>query len=187
MPLPQQVIEQLNREPVRTPGWSWQMLLFSSTVFFISLATYFGLVYGYQPYLNGTVEQLKQDEKRFAKAISDEDQKNLILFYSQLDHMKTILDRHVISSALFDWLEKNTQANIAFSRFGLNSGNGQLTLSGTARDVADLVQQLQIFQDASSVDRISVGNVTVAQTGGWQFDITLFLKPESLRGSTTAR
>ena len=45
MPLPQNVTEQLSRVPVRAQGVSAQLLMLTSLIFFISLASYVGLKY----------------------------------------------------------------------------------------------------------------------------------------------
>jgi len=51
MPLPDKVIEQLGREPPKTPGWSFGIVMFSGTILFIAVFIYFGLTLGYEPYL----------------------------------------------------------------------------------------------------------------------------------------
>ena len=58
MALPQKVLEQLGREPPKTPGWAGQFLMFSSTIFFVSLVVYIGLVFGYRPYITSEVKKL---------------------------------------------------------------------------------------------------------------------------------
>lgn len=120
MPLPEKVIEQLGREPPRTPGWSGQLLIFSSTVLFISVFIYFGLTFGYQTYLKSQVQKIKDQVQAFSQQIPADEQAKIASFYSQLTNLKSLLANHVFSSQIFGWLEKNTQANIYWNRFSLD-------------------------------------------------------------------
>ncbi len=184
MPLPEQVVERLGREPVRTPGWSGQLLMFAATIFFISLAIYLGLVFGYQPYLKSEVNKLENQIQRFSQEIPQADQESLASFYSQLLNLDSLLRKHTTSSPLFNWLEKYTQPNIYYTKFDFNSGNRQLFLSGFAKTTADFVQQLQIFQADPQVERLTVNSLTLSVSGTWQFNIILFLNPNLLSQSS---
>lgn len=176
MALPQKVIEQLGREPSRTPGWAGQILMFSGTIFFISLVIYFGLNFGYKTYLNSTVKKLQDQVATFSQQISVEDQKKIISFYSQISNLKTALTNHVFSSQLFSWLEKNTQVNVFFDKFNLNVANNQLSLSGVAKTMDDVNQQLVIFQSQENVSKLALGSVNF--TGGiWRFETVLSFHP----------
>ena len=175
MALPEQVVERLSREPVQTPGWSSRLLMFAGTIFFITLAIYFGLTFGYKPYLDNQVKQLDDQIQKFTQEIPISDQNQLAVFYSQLANLDGILRGHVISSPLFDWLGGRTQSNIAYAKFNFAARTGQLALNGVAKTMNDFIQQLQIFQAESLVQRINVNSLTVSSNGGWQFDMMLFL------------
>ncbi|MBI4085653.1 MAG: hypothetical protein HY433_00165 [Candidatus Liptonbacteria bacterium] len=174
MALPEQVVDRLSREPVHTPGWSGQLLMFAATIFFISVGVYLGLMFGYKPYLNSKISGLDAQIQKFTQEIPLSDQEQLISFYSQLSNLGGILQKHVISSALFDWLEKNTSANIYYTRFNFSPGTNQLALTGAAKTTNDFIQQLQAFQNESAVERINVNSLNVSSNGTWQFDFVLF-------------
>lgn len=177
MPLPEQVVEQLSRESPRTAGWSKQLLMFSSTVFVASLLVYLGIILGYLPYLNSRVEQFDSQIKAFNQKIPAEEQASLIGFYSQLANLDQLLKNHVLISPLFDWLEKNTEANVYFTKLSLNTSNRQVILAGVAKSVGDFTSQLQIFKEDQGVDRLSFNNLSIGAGGLWQFDLVLFFKP----------
>jgi len=185
MALPEQVVERLSREPLVTPGWSGRLLMFAGTIFFLSLAVYVGLTFGYKPYLSAQVQHLDDEIKKFNEEIPSVDQNQLVVFYSQLANLNTVLKGHVTASPLFDWLEAHTQTRVMYSKFAFSAQNGQLSLTGISRGMEDFVEQIAIFQSDSMVQRITVNNVTVIPSGGgWQFDIVLFLDP-SLVGRTS--
>ncbi len=180
MPLPEKVIEQLGREPARTPGWSFGIILFSAGFLFIVLFVYFGLTFGYEPYINAQIAQQQDKINQLGQSISPADQANLISFYSQLANLRTLLKSHVLSSQFFSWLEKNTEANVYYQSLVLSS-DGQVTLSGNARTEADINQALAIFENAPEVQRVAVSNVGISEsTGGWGFTATLTLQPSLL-------
>ncbi len=180
MALPEQVVDRLSREPVHTPGWSGQLLMFAATIFFISLGVYLGLMFGYKPYLDSKISGLDAQIQKFTQEIPLSDQEQLASFYSQLSNLGGILKKHVVSSPLFDWLEKHTDANVFYAKFNFNPGTNQLALTGTAKTTNDFVQQIQAFQGESAVERINVNSLTSSSNGTWQFDLVLFLRPDFL-------
>ncbi len=178
MALPQQVLDRLSREPPKTPGWSSGLLLFCGAILFITLAIYVGLVFGYEPYLNGKVDGLNAQINTVAKSISADDEARLITFYSEITNLKNVLANHVALSRFFSWLEKNTEANIYFSRLSFSSqGSGnQVTLSGSAPSEADINQQTAIFESSPQVRSVNISSVSKSQdTGQWIFNATLVL------------
>src|ERR1035441_315975 len=112
MPLPQQVINQLSREPSETPGWSGGILLFSGALLLIILAVYFGMIFAYEPYLNGEISSVQSQIATLGQTISPGDQANLIAFYSQIANLQSLLHNHVIFSQFLSWLEQNTEAHV---------------------------------------------------------------------------
>jgi Tfp pilus assembly protein PilN len=187
MALPEKVIERLGREPVRTPGWSSRLLMFSSTLLFICLFVYIGLVYGYTPYLKTQLKELDGQIQKFGQEISAADQTELIAFYSQMANIKKLLNNHIAASRLFEWLEKQTQTNVFFSKLGLNIQNNQLSLAGVAKSAEDIAEQLQVFQSQPEVELVSVNNISVGASGLWQFDLSVKLSRDFLKQEVSAK
>lgn len=183
MALPEKVLEQLAREPPKTPGWAGQFLTFSATIFFLALFIYAGTVYGYRPYLGSKVDELKGQLQLAGQQIPVEEQAKIANFYSQVVNLGTLLRGRTFVSGIFAWFEKNTQVNIYYNRFNLNVPNNQLSLGGIAKTVEDANQQFAIFQSRPEVGRINVDTI-VSAAGVWQFDITIFFAPDYFSGST---
>ncbi len=181
MALPPNAVEQLSRRPsndVRSPAWFGQLLMFSATVFFLTIAIFLGLQFGYHAYLKNQNADLQKNIDSFAVQVPADQQERLIAFYSQLQNLNTLLDKHVVVSHVFPWIENSTLATVYFSKLSLNTGTQQIALSGLARTLADFSQQLRIFQDRSvDVQRVSFSNVSISPKGLWQFDIVLFMRP----------
>ncbi len=185
MALPEQVVDRLSREPVQTPGWSGQLLMFSSTIFFISLAVYGGIVFGYKPYLEKQISNFDVQINDFGKKIPTEEQNKLVAFYSQIVNLRGILRQHVISSQLLEWLEKNTVTSVYYNKMDFSLSSGQLNLVGYSKTVDDFSKQLIVFQNDSVVQRIAVNGLTISANNMWQFNINLFLNSAIINQSTT--
>jgi len=185
MPLPQSVLEQIEREPTGSPGWSSRLLTLSGAIFLISLFIYFGLAFGYKKYLDSKVQQLQDQIQSFGEQIPADEQTKIINFYSQLANLNTLLTGHVVMSPVFDWLEKNTEANVFYTKLTLNSAAGQLVLSGSAKTADDFNQQVMIFENNPEVQKMQTGGASFSG-GLWQFDATLTFAPGYFYGGTGA-
>ncbi len=177
MALPQKAIEQLSREPVRTPGWSGRILMFSGTVFFLSLAIYFGVFFGYRPYLNSQVTGLKDEIQKFSQRIPVADQERLINFYSQLVNLKSILAKQELSSKVFAWMEANTHMNVHFVSFALDLSKHKINLAGRAKTIPDLAQQLASLQILMEIKKLEFSGASLSKDGFWEFSLNLEFAP----------
>lgn len=149
--------------------------MFSGTIFFISLVIYFGLAFGYTVYLNSNLQKLRGQAAVFSQQIPAEDQKRIVNFYSQIYNLKTALAKHIFSSQLFSSLERNTQVNIYFNKFNLNTQTNQLALGGVAKTMDDINQQFVLFQSQPEVARVAPGNISFSE-GVWRFEATLLFQ-----------
>ncbi len=144
MPLPEKVIEQLGQESPKTQGWALGALFFSAGILFLTVAVYFGLTLGYEPYLQSQLTSVKNEVSALGNSISASDQSQLINFYSQIANLQALLQQHVFSSRFFSWLEQNTEANVYYRSLVLTQGD-QVALSGVATNEAYVNQQIAIF------------------------------------------
>jgi hypothetical protein len=177
MPLPQQVIEQLGRESVKTPGWSSGILFFSGTLLGIMVAIYVGLAFGYKPYLTNSIARAKSQIGALSDSISSADQAELVTYYSQISNLHALIGSHVYFSRFLTWLEGNTEANVYYGSLSFTSKN-QVLLSVLARTQADVNQQIAVFESSPDVAGVSVPDVSFSPTAGmWTFSLTLILKP----------
>ena len=176
MPLPQKVIEQIGREPPHTPGWSTQLLMFSSTIFLIILFIYLGLAFGYTPYLSSKFKKIEDRKAAVIQEIPINKQAELITFYSQLSNLQTILAQHVVASPLFDWIEKNTHQSIYFTQFSLNTAANQVALGGVGASLDDINRELLLLQAQPEVKKIDVKSISFSDSV-WSFEVALFFDP----------
>ncbi len=179
MPLPDKVIEQLGKEPPKTPGWALGALFFSGGVLFLAIVIYVGLNFGYAPYLQSQLTATQRKISALGNQVSPSDQTHLINFYSQLSNLQTLLRNHVLSSQFFTWLEQNTEANVYFQSFSLTQGT-EVTLIGVAPSEADVNEQIAVFENnTSEISSMTVSSVSAPQApgGNWTFNVDLMMSP----------
>lgn len=179
MPLPQNVIAQLGRESSEgTQGWATGALLFSGGILALALVIYFGLTFGYEPYLQNQLAATRTSVKATEGSVTSGEQSQLIDFYSQIANLKTLLQNHVLSSKLLTWLEKNTEANVSYQSFTLTSGD-HVTLAASARSEADVNQQIAIFESSPEVAAVAISGITAPILPGqpWTFNVSLSMNP----------
>lgn len=173
MALPPQAIEKLTQVPDKTPGAYSQLLILSASLFIIAVLLYFGLEYGYIPYLNNQISSLDTQITNFGKQIPLDKQKEAATFYSQLVNLKTVLVGHNPISPLWPWLEKNTVQNIYFSKLTINVKDKQVVMQGGAKSADDINSQVSVFEKDPDVSRVLFGNAVITPQGP-QFTMTVF-------------
>ena len=178
MALPQNINEQLNRVPTRTPGISGRILMMASMIFAISFDSYLGLEYGYKPYLTGQLDSLSKDIENFAKQIPPSEQIEIVNFYSQLSNLETLLSNHALPSLFFEWFEKNTQVNIFYQNFRFDITKSEIVLTGNARSIEDISEQLLILNQLPEVKKITLTNVSANPNKLWQFNLKVSINPK---------
>lgn len=180
MPLPQQVVEQLNQDKPRTPGWSSGILLFSGSILLIVVLIYAGLRFGYEPVLNSQLASAESQLNQAGKSISPEDEASLVTFYSQISNIQSLMKNHIFFSQFLTWLEANTEANIYYTSMAFTSGD-QVTLAGIAKTQADIVQQMAVFEASSDISAVTLSNATFsAAQNAWTFNVVLTMQPSML-------
>ncbi|MDO8429917.1 MAG: hypothetical protein Q7S73_00945 [bacterium] len=181
--MPQQFIQNpLNQfEPERLPvGWPWRMFTVSLIILFASVLTYFGLVFGYEPFLNSKIQAADSELTGLSKVITKEDRDQLAQFYSQLVNLKNLLDNHIISSKLFPLLEKITNQKVYYRNANFNVTEGKLELEAVAQSFNVLSEQLESFNLAEEIERYIVNQAQLSE-GTVSFKATLKVKSNFLK------
>ena len=156
--------------------------MFSTTLFLLAVVAYASLAFGYRPYLDGRIRELRREVDAQSQQISSGDQTKLLGFYSQIANLNTLLGKHASALPLFEFLEKNTHPNIYFTSMNLIAASKRVVLGGMARSVSDISEQLARIQSQPEVKQVILGSSS-ATLDGWRFDLTLDLTPDFLTWS----
>ena len=182
MPQYNSALEQELKRPERlSVGWPWRLLVFGFIILGMTVASYFGMVFGYTPYLNSQITSLDQKIAGLSQTIDEQQQKKLATFYSQLINVQGLLNSHPAVSKLFDFLEKNTHQNVYYQLLDLSLPEKSLKLEGNASSYNVLSQQLELFRLAPETERVFLDNSRPAQTGEINFSMRVIFKPELLK------
>lgn len=174
-----QIPEQLagRMGPDRPPvGWPWRLFLFSILVLAAAVVVYLGLDFGYKTYLNAQINSKDDAIAELAKAVSPEENKQFVGFYSQLANLQTLLDEHVFVSRLLPLLENNTNRLVYYDSVSFTLKDKRLVLGGVAASYEILAQQLEALNRAPEIERVLI-NESRRDGGRVLFQVSLFLEP----------
>lgn len=168
-------------EPEKLPvGWPWRLLSVALILFLGSIFVYFGLVFGYGPYLESQIKKADNEIQALTDTVSKEDQEKFIQFYSQLSNLKSLLDGHIFSSNIFPQLEKITNKKVYYSAVNIKIEGRVMELDGVADSYAVLGEQLEAFNQTKEISRYIL-NQSQAEEGVVRFKVTLYLNDSLIK------
>lgn len=155
--------------------------MFSSTLFILALIAFFGLNFGYKPFIDRQEHRLENESQTESQQIATGEQVKVVDFYSQLANLEKILKGHILSSRALAFFEETTLPRIYFSKLDFNAKSRTANLAGAAESVEDITKQVQVLQTRPEVESAIFSNVT-ALAGGriWQFDLVIAFNQEFL-------
>ncbi len=168
---------RLEKEGLETRG-AWRLLIFMAFVFLVFLVAYFGLIFGYQNYVEAQIAKFESELTDLAAQVPEVEQEEFIKFEFQLINLKKLLDNHVAASKILPLIEGATGAKVYYTKMGVNVREGRVNLAAVADSYETLASQLEAFSRMTEVSRFQMSNASTGADGKVQFDILLFLKPE---------
>lgn len=178
-PLELNPYERLPREAPQSGGLPWRMFSFTIFLLIIACAAYFGLRFGYTPLLSSRIDQLDTDLAELGQQIPEQQQNEFVQLYSQITNLQSVLKRHVISSVVFQLLERNTHTDVFYSNIDLSIVDNRLSLEGFARSYEVLAQQLGAWENAREVEKSYVAESQLIE-GRVRFRMIIQLTPSLL-------
>lgn len=145
--------ERLRAQPV-SGGWSWRLIGFTFFLFFIVIASYSGIEFGYLNFLDGQQLELENQIAKVGSEIPDADRENIAEFYSRLANVSAVLKAHIGISKMFPILEKATHSQVVYDSFELQMKTHELILSGRAASFEVLSKQLLAYQKTPEIERV---------------------------------
>jgi hypothetical protein len=96
------------------------------------------------------------------------------------DYKALMLSRAKVSS-FFPALEQWSHPQVYFTSFNLDVSSRTVTLGGVARDFQPLIQQIAILKNQPLIERYEVSNISMVDTGGVTFSLSLTVSPQVLK------
>lgn len=169
--------------------WQKNILILFVAIFFSFFAVavaYWGISYWGIKSQAGEDQPLSQDYYRISKEIRDLEPQiqEMNTFQGELDKINFLLNKHIYWTSFFDFLERNTLADVYFFNFS-GGTSGSYVLSGRAKYFEALDAQKKKFLEDEFVTsaKIKSGSLVDATEGddgnaGIAFEINLTVNPD---------
>lgn len=161
-------------------GAPWKVFLFSILLFGTVVAGYAGLRAGYMPYVSGRLASVNANLAALAEAVPEKEQTNLFRFYSQLVNLKGLLDKHVVASKIPAFLEKTTNARVAYTNVSVDVVRRNVMLEGLTDRYETLAEQLEAVRQSPDVESYLLQESRLTE-GKVRFRISATLRPALFR------
>jgi hypothetical protein len=138
----------------------------ASTLFVVTLVVSAG-VYGYTIFLKQQIAQADRDLVASRAAFEPETLHNLITVSSRIMSAQTLLNQHVVISALFNLLEATTVKKVKFSNFSYQLKNNvpSISMEIDSEGYNALAYQSQIFSQNPYIKNPSFSNFELGDNG----------------------
>ncbi|OHA07199.1 MAG: hypothetical protein A2934_03350 [Candidatus Sungbacteria bacterium RIFCSPLOWO2_01_FULL_47_10] len=171
---------QKRRAPVSLRGQ--QFLFFISLVVLILVLLSWAAVYAYSGSLLGENVDLRTQISLMQEEMDPNLVRELLSLADKLASARVLLQDHIISSNVFEFLEKNTHPKVAYGSISYESSSRNIGLAATAASFSVLARQISIFEASPYVEDVDFGGLTIdPKTRMVKFSLTIAVKPELTR------
>lgn len=161
-----------------TASFPWRLTAFAVGLFAFALLAFLGIRFGYRAYLDRQIESVDAETKGLAVQVNADEQERFTVLYSQLLHLKSVLEKHLFTANAFPFLERYTASGLTFNDADLKVNDLKLTLNGVATTFETVAGQMAVFEQAREVRNVTLEKVNLA-TGNVSFTIGVVFKPEA--------
>lgn len=172
LPSQQPTYAQVVARAPRSPAWFGQLMSFAIVILVFVIVIFFGVTFGYRPYLEKRVSALDTKISDFSRRVPADEQANILTFYSQLANLKTVLGKHTATPAFLSWLEDGTLKTVHLTKVTMNMASRQIQITGTAPSQNDVALQIAAYQARPGIERVDFRNSQVVGTSV-QFDAVI--------------
>ena len=156
---------ELARKDKLITGWPWRLLVISLIILGSMMAIYFGITLGFKSYLDSKIQDTDNKMDKLVKSVSDEQQKNILNFYSQLNNISDLLKSRNEATNYLAFLERNVLKNVYLNSLTLSfKGNiAEVGIDGQTSNYDFLSQQMGVFNSAPEIDKVFLQNSRVEE------------------------
>lgn len=155
------------------------MVISSFLVFLVSILIYGGLLL-YKNSLSNEIKTLADSLERAKAAFEPSLIKELKNLSDKISASQKLLEKHISSAAVFDFLEKNTLKKVRLRslKYSASEKEGVIVLiEGTTDGYKTLAQQGDVFEKDKNVKSISFSGLNLGEKGLVNFSAKLSLGP----------
>jgi len=167
-----------NIKPIKRPT---SLISILATLLFLASIVTAGAVYGYAVYISGQIEDMDASLK---VAIDQVDQSRVSEFSSlnsRLSSSKKVLNKHLVSSEIFNLLESLTLHSIRYTTLDYSAepgGLATLNLEGETNNYSSVALESDVFSRNPFVSTLNVSDLDVNELGKIVFSVSANLKTD---------
>ena len=166
---------QLRTKEYLSAQTPWRILILTVIIFLFTILIYFGMLWGYRPYLISKTRNLEQKLSTLSQSIDENQQKQIITFFSQMTNIQKLLSEHKVYSPIFGFIERNTLSKTLYSDLRFNIAEMEMRIDGTTRNYDDLIRELDLYKQAPEVKTVQLENSSAQERGEIRFGVKLIL------------
>jgi len=135
----------------------------------------FGGLFLYSQLLNKKLDNIKQEKSDLESRRDSQTELTIEKIGKKLDLVENLFKEHLYWSKLFSEIEKAVVPQVYFSesKFNFIDEEVNLLLAGKARTYTAVAQQMVSFKENSSIEKIEVSNISLSESGGIDFDLSI--------------
>lgn len=155
-----------------------------SALFFVASLFAAGGAFLYQRYLLTSIASKSDTLQKAENAFDPSTIQDLVRLDSRMNNAETLLQKHVTTLEIFDFLSQQTLQNVQFTSFAYTLGQGggaQINMSGVADGFATVALQSDQFGAASKLlKNVVFSGIAVDSNGHVAFDVKADIDPSIL-------
>lgn len=152
-------------------------------LFFIFSLAAGGAAFAYEGWLNKAIADKSESLKNARDAFQPSAIESLVRLDTRMTQAKSLLDRHLSPSAIFDLLSLSTLERVQFTSFEygiIEDGTAEIALSGVADNFSSVALQSDQFAATKVLRDIIFSGLTVEATGKISFRVNATVDPSVL-------
>jgi len=156
--------------PISKPVKGGGLYGYAAIVIFVISVVLAVAVFGFRFYIKGTINRMSEEIADRRDTLIPNSSKEFIRLNNQIQSTQTLLNNHIVTTPLFDYLESATVKNVRFDEFSYNTSPSgvELIMRGEASGYSAIALQADIFnkggffkdQNFSDLGLDEKGNVT---------------------------
>ncbi len=137
----------------------WKLFFFSLVFALISFGIYFFLNYYYLPSLNRRLFTIRKETHDLISQINTKEKQEMIVFWSQIKNIESLLASHTYPSKILDVLEANILPGVSLRDFSLKRDKNLFTIIGEVKNQTTFAQQVYILENLKGFKNVFIKNM----------------------------
>jgi hypothetical protein len=161
----------------RSPLWQDILFYLSIGLFLASIFSFF-VLNNSQKRAEDSLQSLEISLSQLGTADQIKLEKEIKITERQIKNFSQVLDSHIYSSKIFDFLPKIIHPKARFKQTSLDAVKSEVIISGEAESLTALQQQIFIFQGEPLIKSFVLNSFSFGEKGKIDFNFNLLLSPQ---------